>query len=364
MTTSRALALTQALLLFCAACTPPTDEPAGDSTSPEKEIDYHSIAQPKPVGTGFLVETSLDGSALFVTDTDPTFPQPGCEGQPESVLQLLNLASGTRELLRNGDKPLKDQLFRGPAGQTAMVDICEEFFVALQVGRESAGGQINNVTVVDPALDAGSELFAPFSFSWSNDGRILAAIADIRAPDGNPPRLVAINPESSEITDLFEGNHGTGVFQFAQLAAGTYVESSNRVVNFRNSAGDLLAAFPGNGFTVTPDRTGVVTYGEVLATVSEGQSEATTLVPRKPGWEISSANVSPDGRAVAFNRYHLEGGMNEIGIVTIDDYRFTMITSGDGLGEPRFTGDGKALAFNLFDPADGSAGVLLARLGG
>lgn len=300
-----------------------------------------------------------------MSDPDSAFPQPGCEGAPESVLFKLPLSGGERALLRNGEQPLKDLIFRGPDGQVALVDICEGFFQGLQVGTESPDGSITDLKDVKLGLDPNRGLPAAFSFSWSNDGKsLLAAIDDPDAPDGGPSRVVGINPQSGAVAELFSGGMGSGIFQIAQLENGLYVVSSNRVVTFHDGGGKITSTFKGNGFTLSPDRSSVVIFGEQLTTATEDDQQARLLVGQKANYEISSADISPDGTAVVFNRYDLSSGANEVALVTLGDSKFSAIASAPGIGEALFTGNGKAIAFTKSDINDGTATVQLAALGG
>jgi hypothetical protein len=311
---------------------------------------------------------SLDGSAAYVSDTDKAFPGPGCEGQPEPVLFRLPLSGGRRELLGEGKTPVRGDVVRGPGGRVAFVDQCESFFQSLAVGKESPDGHLTDMTELKLALKEGEGSPAPFSFSWTPDGKsLLAAVNDPQAPDGGPSRLVSINPDTGAITQLFTSEGGSGVFQFAQLEGGTYVLSSNRLVSFRDKEGQIVAGFPGNGFEIFPDNKRVAIYGETLAVATEGSKVVVALVPNRPDYEISSASVSPDGRAIAFNRYALQTSDVEILIVTVEDSKSSSVIAGKAYGSAIFSGDGKALGFNEFvsqPPDTSSFKVLLVRIEG
>jgi hypothetical protein len=345
--------------------------PATPSPTPTPTVeprDYHVHGQPEEIGTGTLEKMSLDGSAAYVSDTDTAFPEPGCEGQPEPVLFRLPLSGGRRELLGDGKTPLRGNLVRGPGGRVALVDQCESFFQALAVGKETPDGHLTDVKELKLARKEGEGNLAPFSFSWTPDGKsLLAAINDPEAPDGGPSRLVSINPDTGAFTELFTGEGGSGVFQFAQLEGGTYVMSSNRLVSFRDNQGRIVAGFPGNGFEIFPDNKRVAIYGETLAVATEGSKVIEALVPNRPDYEISSASVSPDGRAIAFNRYALQTSDVEILVVTVEDSKTSSVIAGTAYGRAIFSGDGKGLGFNEFvaqPPDSGSFKVLLVRLGG
>jgi len=354
------------LLLGACAVESPTVVPTPTPTATETATDYHAFSPPKEIGPGFLAGMSLDGSAAYVADTDDAFPQPGCEGQPESVLFRLPLSGGARELLGDGKTPLKGNLVRGQDGRIALVDLCEGFFQGLAVGKESPDGHLTEVKEVMLPRREGEGPPAPFSFSWTPDGSsLLAAINDPDGPDGGPSRLVSINPDTGAITELFTGEGGSGVFQFAQLEGGAYVVASNRVVTFRDGEGRITSSFPGNGFEVFPDFKHVVVYGETVGVATEGSEVVEILVPVKPDHEISSASVSPDGKAAAFNRYALQTSDVEIGMVTVEDSKRSPVVAGTSYGSAMFSGDGRALGFNEFASGpDFSVRVLLVQLGG
>lgn len=353
----------------CASDEGTIDESFSPGQSPSATAASYTLMGPgEQIGTGFVVATTRDGSAVYVSDPDPAFPQPGCEGQPESVLSRLPVDGGKRELLRSGDQPLKDMIVRGPNGKVALIDLCEGFFQALQIGQESDDGKITDLKEVTPDLNPEEDLLAAFSFSWSNDGeQLLAAINDPEFPDGELSRLVSINPLTGTVTELFQGEGGSGVFQFAQLEDGTYVLSSNRVVTLRDDSGQITSSFKGNGFVVAPDNTGVVIYGEALSTATQGDSQAAELVPHRPGYEISSASISPDGNAVLFNRYQLNGDDRELGILTLADGKLTSPLLAENLegsaaraSEAEFTGDNSGIVYHTISD-EGTGLVFFAR---
>jgi hypothetical protein len=362
------LASLLALSTALAACgqRAPTDDvsPGAPGSPAETARDYHSFGAPSEIGRGALQAMSMDGSAAYVSDTDPAFPEPGCEGQPESVLFRQPLTGGERKLLGDGKSPLKGEIVRGPNGLVALVRVCEEFFNGLAVGRESPDGLITEVREVKLSQTETDGTPGAFSFSWAPDGKsLLAAINDPLGPDGKPSALIRIDPATGATSPLFTGEGGSGVFQFAQLAGGSYVVSSNRVVTLRDADGRITASFPGAGFVVFPDRRRLAVYGPTLAVATEASREAKNIVAERPDHEISSASVSPDGEAVAFNRYSLQGSGNEVAVVTVGDAKMSSVVSGEGYGEPFFSGDGKLLAFNEFvrEP-EFSARVLVASL--
>ncbi|HYN99679.1 MAG TPA: hypothetical protein VEU28_08415, partial [Actinomycetota bacterium] len=94
----------------------------------------------------------------------------------------------------------------------------------------------------------------------------------------------------------------------------------------------------------------------------QGDTRATEVVPEKEGLEVSAAELSRDGKAVAFKRYALESGQVELSVVSLEDRRVTNIVTGDQYDRPVFTGDGKGLAFNLYTgEPDYTTEVYLAR---
>ena len=357
------IVVSMAVLVACDGQSGP-GEPSPAPSDTAATLDYHRFGAPREVAAGILLGMSLDGSAAYVADVDPAFPQAGCEGRPEPVLFRQPLSGEPRELLGDGTNPVKGDIVRGSGGAVALVNVCEEFFNGLVVGKESADGRFTDLSPVQLNPSGPGNNPAAFSFSWTPDGKsLLAAINDPEAPDGGPARLVRIDPGSGRVTRLFTGEGGTGVFQFAQLRGGSYVVAANQEVTFRDGDGNVTASFPGNGFTVLPNRESIVIYGESVFLASEDSDEARSLAGPRPGYEVSSASVSPDGEAVAFNRYALQGSENEIAVTTVDDGKTSSIVTGEGYGEPLFSGTGRALAFNFFEPgAEFSPKIMVAEL--
>lgn len=322
---------------------------AGRGADGSPGISVHEFGTPQEIGTGLLDGMTPDGSAAYVEDTDPRFPQPGCEGQPEPVMFLLPLEGGERTLIGDGTQGLRGSLLRGGSGgRVAVVSACEAFFSDLFIAREPEDGKLTGIRRVEPSVPEGF-LLNPSSLSWSSDGSsLLGAIQDVDAPDGDPSQVVTIDPESGRLTKLFDAEQGTGVLKVGQLADGTYVVATNLVVSFRDPKGIVKAGFQGTGFEISRNRRQAVIYGRTLMLVSQGSTRATQVVPEDPGHEISSAQFSPDGQAVALTRYAVDGGLVEVGVATFGNRRFTSVVTGAQYGRAFFSGDGRALAFNLF----------------
>ncbi|HEX2148608.1 MAG TPA: hypothetical protein VHI31_00325 [Actinomycetota bacterium] len=349
-----------ACLVLGGACTP---EVGFDAESDAPSPNIHTFATPENVGTGLLDGATLDGSALFIEEPDPAFPQPGCEGQPQSVMFRLPLQEGEKTVVGNGTDPLRGRLVRGGSGgRTAVVAACESFFAGLVIAEESDDGTLSDLKSVTPAIPEGF-LLNPSTVAWARDGKkLLGAVQDIDAPDGDPAQIVSIDPESGRLTKLFDAEQGTGVFNVGQMQNGDYVVATNLVVSFRSARGAVKASFQGQGFQITPDRRRLVVFGSNVRLASQGDTRATQVVEEKEGLEVSAVELSPDGQAVAFKRYALETGQVELSVVSLDDRRVTNIVTGHQYDRPVFTGDGKGLAFNLYTgEPDYTTEVYLAR---
>lgn len=335
-----------ACLVLAGACNP--GQVGGDRRTAE-EVDLHTFGTPQEIGTGLLDGMTPDGSAAYVEDRDPQFPEAGCEGQPEPAMFLLPLGGGERTLVGGGAAPLHGRLIAGGSdGRIAVVAGCESFFQELTVARQSEDGTLSEVTPVTPAVPEGW-LLNPGSMSWSKGGEaLLAALHDVNAPDGEPSRIVSIDPASGELTRIFDAEQGTGVLKVGQMQNGIYAVAANLVVSFRDEGGGSQARFGGHSFETSPDRRRMVVYGNTLQLVEQGAGQATELLPEMPGRQFTGVSFSPDGRAVTFERYSAEGGHTEVGIVTLPDRRFTSVVIGGQYGRPFFSGDGRALAFNQF----------------
>lgn len=330
-------------MVVLAACTP---QPGSD---PGPAVDFHTFETPERLTTGLVDGATPDGEAVYIEEPDPSFPAPACEGQPGSVMFRQPLDGSERTVVGNGTEPLRGRLVRGGSGnRVAVVASCESFFTDLTIAEEAGDGTLTEIEKIQPAVPDGF-LLNPSTVSWARDGkRLLAAIQDVDAPDGDPARIVSVDPESGEVTGLFEAEQGTGVFNVGQMQNGNYVVATNLVVSFRDRGGDVVAGFQGHDFQISPDRTRMVVFGRTVRLATQGRDEAPVIVPEKEGLEVSSAGWSPDGYAVAFKRYSVETGQVEINVLTPDDKKVTNIVTGDQYDRPVFTGDGKALAFNLY----------------
>lgn len=330
-------------VLLLAACAP-EGEGAG-----EPAVDLHTFGTPRQIGTGLLTGTTPDGSAAYVEEPDPRFPEPGCEGQPEPAMFRLPLDGGERTLVGNGAAPLHGRLIRGGReGRVAVVAACESFFQGLVVARESGNGAFADVTPVTPQVPEGW-ILNPGSMSWAAGGRaLLASLQDVDAPDGDPPQVVSIDPGSGELTRVFDAEQGTGVLKVGQMRDGTYVVAANLVVWLRDGQGVSQAGFEGHGFEISPDLRRLAIYGKNLQVVEQGSAQATELLEELPGRRFSAGGFSPDSQAIVVTRYSEEGDHYEVGIVTLEDRRFTSVVIGDQYGRSWFAGDGRSLVFNHF----------------
>lgn len=336
-----------AALLALAACRPEVGFNPDATPSPATNIHMFSI--PEKLGTGLLDGATPDGSALYVEEPDPAFPQPGCEGRPQSVMFRLPLDGGERTLVGSGTDPIRGRLVRGGSdNRVAVVAACESFFTDLVVAEESEDGTLSGLEQVTPQVPE-EFLLNPSTVNWDRDGQaLLGAIQHKDAPDGDPAQIVSIDPETGQVTRLFNGEQGTGVFNVGQLQNGDYVVATNLVVSFRDSGGVSKADFQGQGFQITPDRRRAVIFGRNLTLAGQDENRATELVPEKEGLEISGLEISPDGQALVFKRYSVETGQVELSVVSMQDRKLTNIVTGDQYDRPFFTGDGRALAFNWY----------------
>lgn len=329
-----------------AACQP---QPGPETADPGPAVDYHMFETPEKLGTGLVDGATPDGAALYVEEPDPAFPALACEGQPGSVMFRQPLDGSDRTVVGNGTDPLRGRLVRGGSGdRVAVVAACESFFTDLTIAEQAEDGALSDIKKVEPEVPDGF-LLNPSTVAWSGDGRrLLAAIQDVDAPDGDPAQIVSIDPADGSITRLFEAEQGTGVFNVGQMQNGDYVVATNLVVSFRDRSGDVVAGFQGHDFQIAPDRRSMVVFGRTVRLATQGEDKAPVIVPEKEGLEVSSAEWTPDGRAVAFKRYAVETGQVEINVLTPDDEKVTNIVTGDDYDRPVFTGDGEALAFNLY----------------
>jgi hypothetical protein len=339
---------------------------AGNPSPTASPIDYRRSGAPTQVGTGFLVEMSPDGSAAYVQEEDPRFPQPGCEGQPEPVMFRLPLAGGEREVLGAGKEPLNGDLVRGKGRRVAVVSGCEGFFERLLVGTETADGRLGGLKEVPLRRSGEDPAPSPNTFAWTADGKhLLAAVNELAAAGPGKPVVLRIDPSSGVVTRLFQVSGSEGVSQAGQLEDGTYVLAGGGQVTLRDDRGAVREAFPGNGFAISPDGRRIAVFREGLVLITPGGDDPLRLTPQaEKDREVTSAAFSPDGRAIAY--VSSVNSVNTVEIVTPAEARVAEVAGPGPLGRPVFSGDGKALAFNEFggEAAGFVARVLLVRFGG
>ena len=330
--TGRACALAVTLVMAgagLAACG--DDSPSTTSTSsPSTTVPVVKYDQPSTVsliGTGLVDGSSLDGSALFVEEEDPRFPQLGCEGQPAPVLFRLPLAGGERELVGNGEDHLHGRIVHGQGEKIAIVSGCEGFFTDLWVGTESLDGRVSDLRKVPVEVSDGQAL-APFSISWSANGLALLGAVNIV---GGGALVVSIDPDSGAVTTVFDAQARSGVSQVGQLADGSYVVAAEAKVSIRDAQGTVKIQAAGNGFELATDLLTVIAYGSEVLLLAPTASRPVRLVPGKPGHEVTSASLSPDGRAVAYNFADV-GGTNEISLLTVEDAQNYKLAGPGALG--------------------------------
>ncbi|MEA2844443.1 MAG: hypothetical protein QOJ69_2114, partial [Actinomycetota bacterium] len=215
-------------------------------TSTVPVIRYDQPSTVKLVGTGFVDGASLDGSAAYVEQEDPQFPQLGCEGQPEPVLFRLPLDGGERQLLGTTENQLHGHVIFGHGNRIAVVGGCEGFFTDLWVGNETLDGHVNGIRRVAVGDLADGQTLATFSVSWSADGSSL--LGAVNALDGGSGRVVAIDPDSGALTTLFDAGATRGVAQVGQLADGSYVVAADGKVSIRDAQGAVKIQGAGNAF--------------------------------------------------------------------------------------------------------------------
>jgi len=149
----------------------------------------------------------------------------------------------------------------------------------------------------------------------------------------------------------------------AQLADGTFVVSADNKVTLRDATGKVKVTAPGSAFAVAPGQR-VVAYGAGLGTVSilaPDSPTAVTAVRLDAGQAITSLDVARDGSAVAFTV--VGRGTEALQVATLADGRTTQVAGPpQHLARPAFTGDGRALAYNVLS-ATGDAEVDLVRFG-
>jgi hypothetical protein len=337
-----------------------TTTSGGSTSTTVPVVRYEQPSTVKLVGTGFVDGTSRDGSAAYVEEEDPRFPQPGCEGQPEPVLFRLPLAGGERELIGSGEDRLHGRVLHGPGDRVAIVSGCEDFFTALWVGTETPDGHMNGLRKVAVADVGEGQTLAPGSVAWATDGRsLLAGVNGVVS--GTAGRVVAIDAESGALAPVFDAGGTTGVSQVAQLADGSFVVAGGGTVSIRDALGAVKSETLGNGFEPATDLQSVVVYGDELLLLAPKAQRPIRLSPGQTGKQYTSAAASPDGRAVVYN-FSDTGGTNEITLLTVADTKKYKLAGPAPLGRVFFSGDGRAVVFNQFRPApDFAADVGVVR---
>ena len=321
-----------------------TSSTAPTTTAPA--VAYDRPGEPRPVGTGFLTGLSLDGSALYAEELRPEFPELGCEGQPQPVLVRVALDTGRTELLATKDLPIRGEVVHGVDARVAVVDACEGFLSRLVVGTETPDGRLRDLRQV-PELSGDAVRVNPLSLSWSRDGRFLVGAAN---PPTGGPRVVRIDPASGAVSPVFSVPGLGPLFRVAELEGGTYAVAGGGRVELRAADGRRTSVADGNDISVAPDRRSVLVFGRTLAYLALDGQGPTTLVSAEAGREITSAEMSPDGRAAVFLSSAQAGEDNRVRIVTLAERRVTQVLGPGRWGRVRFSGDGRAVVLNRFFP--------------
>lgn len=310
-------------------------------------VDYTKVAPPETIGTGVVVGTSRDGSAVLVEEEDPSFPEPGCEGQPAPVIFRLPVTGGNRELLATKAQPVRGLVERAAGAKVVLIDGCEGFLSELYVGTDTPDGHLGQMTEVD--LADGSRP-ASGSLTWSADGTALVGadnFPDDEGSGGTP--VVRLDPVSGQVTRLFTvPGIETGVAQVAELADGTYAVAGGRRVQIFSASGELKAKADGNGFALSPDRRTLAVFGAGLSRLDIGGPGPNPLVAPKAGRQITSAEFSPDGSVVVYVSSAEGGEDNKVELVTVASGQVVPVVGPGPYGRVYFTGDGKAVAMNRF----------------
>ncbi|MGH9190480.1 MAG: hypothetical protein ACRD0Q_10685 [Acidimicrobiales bacterium] len=322
-----------------------TEVPATSSTVPAPA--YERPSAPRTVGTGFVVGTSIDGTAVYVEQEDSAFPQPGCEGQPQPVLFRLPLDGGRRELLATPDLPVRGQVVRGPAGRVAVVDGCEGFLSRVLVGTETPDGHLQDLRQV-PIPESGSRP-NPLSLSWSRDG---ASLLGAQASASGSSRVVRIDPATGAVTSLFPvPGVGRIVLRVAELDGGAIAVVGGGRVEVLGADGRTQSTAEGNDFTIAPDGRSLLVFGRAIARLEAGGRAPVPVAGAEAGREITSAELSPDGRAVVYVTSADGGADNRVRLVLLASRQVVEATGPGQWGRAEFTGDGRAVVFNQFFPA-------------
>lgn len=304
---------------------------------------------PVTVTEGYLVASSPDGSALYVERVDDELSERGCEGAPEPVLFRVDVEGGASEPVQVGGRVAGGYftLARGPDGRVALIGACEDFVQSIWVGTESAEGRLTGLREVPlDALSASGSVTG--AISWAGDGTRL--LAGVSGGLSGPARAVAVDPTTGEVTDLFAVEGATQVGQVAQLADGTYVVSTGLQVSVRDGSGTILAAVAGQRFAVAPGGGQVGAFGEGVQILLPGRAQPVPIV----GEDVDALDgtFSPDGRTVAYLASGPRGA--SLHVATVADGRSTAVPGAEAgftMLRPRFTGDGRALAFTILADA-------------
>jgi Tol biopolymer transport system component len=317
------------------------------------EIVYELEEPAQEIGTGLIDGASPDGSAIYVEQESKDFPEPACEGQPGPVISRLPLGGGQVEVLATKENPIRGLMLRGSGGRMAIVSGCEEFLTAVWTATETADGHLRDIR----KLDLGDFSGSPFSFSWSADGTSILAANSLY--EGHPPEIVRIDPRTGKTTVIFDTKLDYPVNQASQLSDGTFVVGARGSVTLRGADGAVRATLKGDGFQLSADRSRIALFGRELALVADG-SNATTLIPADRSGTFTSAEFSPDGRAIGYVRGR--DSNSQVGVVNIADRADSRAAGSGSFGRVHFTGDGRGLAFNKFgEPPGFTSRVLLIR---
>ena len=336
----------------------PTSAP---STTARAAVPYDRPGELRRVGAGFLTGVSLDGSALYAEELRPEFPELGCEGQPQPVLVRVALDSGRTELLATKALPIRGEVLHGGDARVAIVDACEGFLSRLVVGTETPDGRLRDLRQV-PELSGDAVRVNPLSLSWSRDGRFLVGAAN---PPTGGPRVVRIDPSSGSVSPVFSVAGLGPLLRVAELEGGAYAVAGGGRVELRAADGRRTSLADGNDLAVAPDRRSVLVFGRALSQLALDGQGPTTLVTAEAGREITSAEMSPDGRAAVFVSSAQAGEDNRVRIVTLAERRVTEVLGPGRWGRVRFSGDGRAVVLNRFFPGPRfDTELVVVRFGG
>lgn len=321
----------------------PTSAPV---TTVPAVIPYDRPGEPRTVGTGFLTGVSLEGSAVYAEELRPEFPELGCEGQRQPVLVRVALDTGGADLLATKALPIRGEVLHGPDARVAVVDACEGFLSRLVVGTETPDGHLRDLRQV-PELSGDAVRVNPLSLSWSHDGRFLVGAAN---PPTGGPRVVRIDPASGAVAPVFSVPGLGPLLRVAELEGGAYAVAGGGRVELRTADGRRTSLAGGNDLSVAPDSRSVLVFGRALSHLALDGQGPTTLVSAEAGREITSAEMSPDGRAAVFVSSAHGGEDNRVRVVHLAGRRVTDVSGPGRWGRVRFSGDGRAVVLNRFFP--------------